>query len=286
VFFKFESRSDSSMNSNARATTIGASIVLYRTRVHELEKLIGDLLEQGAARVYLVDNSPLSFPTFEGWTAPDAVTVIRDGQNVGYGSGHNLAIRESVQRHDYHLVSNPDIHLGPNVLSGLKAVLDSRPDVGLVMPKVVGPDGEQHHLCKRAPSPVDFVPSVLTPTEWRKRRRAYYEMRDHSYDREFEVECLSGCFMFFRSRVLVETGGFDDRFFMYLEDFDLCRRSRRIARNLYYPGVRVVHEHRRGHRTSWRLRWAFARSALTYFGKWGWFETAASRQGKQAGPQA
>lgn len=262
-------------------TSIGVSIVLYRTPVRVIDKLVQDLLEQGATTVYLVDNSPLSFPTFEDWTPPDGVKVIRLGKNVGYGAGHNVAIRESVRVHDYHLISNPDIHLRPNLLQGLKAVLDSRLDVGLVMPEVVGPDGVRHYLCKRAPSPLDYIPAAILPRSWYQRRRSYYEMRDRSYDHEFEVECLSGCFMFFRSQILIETGGFDEGYFMYFEDFDLSRRSRMLARNLYYPAVRVVHEHQREHGRSWRLRWIFARSALRYFLRWGWLESAVSREGTQ-----
>src|SRR3954454_20757921 len=111
------------MTSESPQSSIGASIVLYRTRVQSIEGLIHNLLEQGAGRIYLVDNSPLSFPTFEGWSVPDNISVIRHGRNVGYGAGHNLAIRESIHRHAYHLVSNPDIHLGPKVLSTLRDVL-------------------------------------------------------------------------------------------------------------------------------------------------------------------
>jgi GT2 family glycosyltransferase len=264
---------------NLSQSTIGASIVLYKTAIGKIEPLISDLLSQGVARIYLVDNSPLSFDTFRDWAPPDRVSIVREGRNVGYGAGHNIAIRESVRNHDYHLVSNPDIHLGPDALSRLREVLDSRLDVGLVMPEIVGPDGVRHHLCKRAPSPVDFLPHSLVPENWRKRRRAYFEMQDHPYDQEFEVECLSGCFMFFRSSVLESIGGFDEKFFLYMEDFDLSRRSRKVSRNLYFPSARVTHEHQRGHRTSWKLRWAFARSLVTYFNKWGWFESARSRNG-------
>jgi GT2 family glycosyltransferase len=104
-------------------------------------------------------------------------------------------------------------------------------------------------------------------------------MRDHSYENEMDVECLSGCFMFFRSSVLQAVGGFDERFFMYLEDFDLSRRARRVARNVYYPHVKVIHEHRRAHRSSLRLLQAFGVSAFKFFNKWGWFERASSREG-------
>ena len=98
-------------------------------------------------------------------------------------------------------------------------------------------------------------------------------MRSFDYDSPMEVQCLSGCFMFFRSEVLHRVGGFDERFFMYFEDFDLSLRSSSIARNVYFPEAYVVHERQSAHRRSWRLKLIFAQSALLYFSKWGWFST-------------
>lgn len=257
--------------------SLGASIVLYRTPVVEIEPLIRELLEQGVTRIYLVDNSPLTFDTFGGWTPPDRVGVVRVGRNLGYGAGHNIAIRDSIRRHRYHLVCNPDIRLFPGVLSSLHAVMESRTEVGLVMPEVVGPDGVRHYLCKRAPSPLDYLPKWLVSESRRGKSRAYLEMRDHDYDSELDPQCLSGCFMFLRSNILERIDAFDERFFMYFEDFDLSRRVRQVARNLYCPLVRVVHEHRSEHRRSLRLLAAFGASAFKYFRKWGWWESAASR---------
>jgi GT2 family glycosyltransferase len=262
--------------------SIGVSIVLYRTPVAEIELLIKELLEQGASRIYLVDNSPFTFDTFADWIPPESVTIIRTGLNLGYGSGHNIAIYDSIRRHRYHLVSNPDVRLGVGVLPALYALLEAQTDVGLSMPEVVGTDGQRHYLCKRSPSPLDYLSPRLLPATTRANRRSYFEMRDHSYEREMEPECLSGCFMFLRSSTLNDLGGFDDRFFMYFEDFDLSRRVRRVARNLYYPAVQVIHEHRRGHRRSLRLLGIFGLSAFRFFMKWGWFESAASRAGATA----
>lgn len=260
--------------------SLGASIVLYKTPVHEVEPLIQQLLEQGAARLYLIDNSPFEFDTFGSWIPPERVTIVRTGRNLGYGAGHNIAIYDSIRRHRYHLVSNPDIALGDNVLETLYAVMESRRDVGLAMPEVVGPDGVRHHLCKRAPSPTDYLPSWLVSKAWRAKRREYLEMRDHDYDGELNPQCLSGCFMFLRSSVFHRIDAFDERFFMYFEDFDLSRRVRRVAGNLYYPFVRVIHEHRSGHRHSLRLLKIFGTSAFKYFQKWGWWESSSSREGR------
>lgn len=265
--------------SGAAPLSLGVSIVLYRTKIREIDTLVRQLLEQGAAMIYLVDNSPPSFETFGDWVPPERVQINRVGRNLGYGRGHNIPIRESARHFRYHLICNPDILLGPGVLDALYDVMERRSEVGLVMPRVRGPDGEQHYLCKRAPSPLDYLPSSLTPRGWRTRRRAHFEMRDYSYDEEMHPECLSGCFMFMRASVLERLGGFDDRFFMYFEDFDLSRRVRRIADTLYYPRVHVIHEHRRGHRRSLRLLRIFGTSAVHYFNKWGWWERSESRTG-------
>jgi GT2 family glycosyltransferase len=258
-------------DSAARPLSLGVSIVLYRTPVGEIEGLIEQVLAQGAARIYLVDNSPRSFDTFKGWRPPERVAVIRTGMNLGYGGGHNIAIEDSVLRHEFHLVCNPDITLGPDTLSALVRVLQARPGAGLCMPKVIGTDGQLHYLCKRSPVALDFIATFMSGTRWGARRRADYEMRHRDYASEMRVQCLSGCFMFFRSDVLRRLQGFDDRFFLYFEDFDLSRRASALAQNVYYPGVHVVHAHARAHRHSLRLRYIFMRSALRYFNKWGWF---------------
>jgi GT2 family glycosyltransferase len=261
--------------------SLGVSIVLFRTPIAKISALLDELLEQGAEHVYLVDNSPESFDTFGNWQPPARVSIVRTGLNLGYGAGHNIAIYDSIRRHRYHLVSNPDIRVRPNVLRSLYDVMERQADVGLCMPEVVGPDGQRHYLCKRSPSPLDYVP--LGSAASRAKRRAYLEMRDHSYDAEIEPMCLSGCFMFLRASILHKIGGFDARYFMYFEDFDLSRRIRKSARNLYYPHVQITHEHQRGHRRSLRLLVIFGQSAWRFFSKWGWFESAASREGRATG---
>jgi GT2 family glycosyltransferase len=262
--------------------SLGVSIVLYRTAVTAIEPLLRQLLEQGARLVYLVDNSPKDFDTFQGWTPPPRVVVIATRRNLGYGRANNIAIRDSVRRHRYHLVCNPDIELSPNTLAGLYNLMESRPDVGLCSPRIVGTDGTLHHLCKRLPSPLDLAIRRFAPATWFEAQRAHYEMRDQSYDRSMEAPFLSGCFMFFRSLVLDRLDGFDERYFLYIEDLDLSRRAAVLARNLYTPDIQIVHGAQRGAYKSLRLLRYFSVSVLKYFNKWGWFEQpwfAARRSG-------
>jgi GT2 family glycosyltransferase len=252
--------------------SLGVSIVLYRTPVAVIHHLIEQLIDQGARRIYLIDNSPPEFDAFAGWRAPERVTVIRTRRNLGYGRANNLAIGDSVRHHDYHLICNPDVELGPGTLRGLFELLESRPDIGLCGPRVVGIDGQLHYLCKRLPSVFDLAIRRFAPQSWFPKRRAYYEMRDFSYDAPMEPPFLSGCFMFFRSAVLSRLEGFDERYFLYLEDLDLSRRAAVAARNYYAPHVYIVHGHARGAHRSLRLLRYFGVSLIRYFNKWGWLE--------------
>jgi GT2 family glycosyltransferase len=254
--------------------SLGVSIVLYKMPVAEILPLVQDLLTQRARLVYLIDNSPPGFDAFAGWTPPDRVLTVSTRRNLGYGRAHNLAIRDSVRRHVYHLVSNPDITLGEHTLRALIEMMERRREVGLCMPRIVGVDGSLQYLCKLAPSPVDFFIRQVAPEYWFQRRRAKFEMRVEptSYEREMSPEYMTGCFMFFRSSTLAAIDGFDERYFMYLEDLDISRRAKRIAANLYYPHESIVHVHQKGSHRSLRLFLYIAASAFKYFSKWGWFE--------------
>jgi hypothetical protein len=252
--------------------SLGVSIVLYKTPMSAIAPLLAALQSAGAAKIFVVDNSPRGFDTSgEGYQSA-VVERHCTGRNLGYGKAHNIAIRRSVRTHEYHLVCNPDVVIPPDAISLLAEFMQDNPDVGLCMPKLIGTDGCIQYCCRRSPLILDYVSQLVFP-RWGRRRRYALEMRSCDYHRPMEVQCLSGCFMFFRSEVLKALGGFDERFFMYFEDFDLSLRSRRLARNVYFPEAYVVHERQSAHKRSWWLKFVFVQSALRYFSKWGWFST-------------
>ena len=87
--------------------------------------------------------------------------------------------------------------------------------------------------------------------------------------------------MFMRMSVLKSVGGFDERFFLYLEDTDLSRRIGNVAKTIYDPSVAVIHEHQKGSYKSSRLMWVHIQSAVRYFNKWGWFFDRDRRERNQ-----
>ncbi len=191
--------------------------------------------------------------------------------NLGYGRGHNWAISQG-DRTDYYLVFNPDVSFDSGTLEILKDFMDNDSTVGIVMPKVLNEDGSVQYLCKLVPTPVDLVLRRFFPLDrvLDKRNRSY-EMRYSGYDETMDVPVLSGCFMFIRSEALRRAGAFDNRYFMYLEDVDLCRRINKHFRSVYYPKAVICHEHLKGSYKNKKLLWYHVRSGVKYFNKWGWF---------------
>ncbi len=176
-------------------------------------------------------------------------TVIEGQGNVGYGRGHNLAIERTSSR--YHLILNPDIELGGDALQPRAHIHGS--SSGGRSPFATDPGRRwrpTQFLCRRYPTVFDLFARGFLPSRLRapfKNRLAHYEMRDVIDGKNivWDPPIVSGCFMLFRTDVLKKLGGFDPRYFLYFEDYDLSLRTHKIARVAYVPSVRVLHHRRR-----------------------------------------
>ena len=139
------------------------------------------------------------------------------------------------------------------------------------MPKVLYPNGELQYLCKLLPTPMDLFGRRFLPFKGIKQKRdARFELHASGYDKTMEVPSLSGCFMFMRVEVLRKVGMFDERFFMYAEDLDLCRRIGEVSKTMYYPGVTIYHAYGKGSYKNKKLLKYHICSVIKYFNKWGW----------------
>ncbi len=247
-----------------------ASIVSYHHRFEEIYRVIECVLSGPVDKLYLIDNSS-DDRLRELERLSERVRYIHS-INRGYGAGHNIAIYEAIEkRSDYHIVINPDIYFEIGVLENLMTYMDTHLDVGLVMPQILYPNGELQYLCKLLPCPTDLLLRRFSPCKkYVEKKNRKYELRFTDYTHEMEVPSLSGCFMFMRISVLKEIGGFDERYFMYAEDLDLCRRIGQISRTMYYPGVSVFHAYAKGSYKNRKLLKYHICSIFKYFNKWGW----------------
>ena len=184
------------------------------------------------------------------------VHVMDKQGNVGFGAGNNLAFREA--KGEYVMLVNPDLTLFPGEMEKLLAFADEHPDLGIIGPRLLNPDGSLQRTFHRFPelliplyrrTPIGRLP-------WGKRSIEHYFMQDADPERIQEVDGIFGAAMLIRKAALDAVGGFDERFFMYYEDTDICRRAwEKGWRVAYAPVATFVHYHQRESRVKyiWHL---------------------------------
>lgn len=255
---------------------INISIVVYHNEKSQVLKVVNSVLNTDLEiSLFIIDNS--TNDTLKDVRNLDPrIIYIFNNANLGFGKAHNIAMRKSIEENiPYHLVLNPDVYFEKGVLEELFEYMEKNPDVGLVMPKGLYPDGRIQYLCRLLPTPFDLLGRRFLNfgpfKKYVEKRNEIYELRFTGYDKIMEVPYLSGCFMFIRTRVLEKAGLFDERFFMYLEDIDLSRRIHKVAKTVYYPYVEIYHEYGKGSYKNKKLLAFHTESVIKYFNKWGWF---------------
>jgi len=266
------------------ADSLSVSIVSFAPDLARLRETLRTLSAALAharcdADVTLVDNGPGAKyrPSLEALFAEEMHSPVHkrflSGHgNVGYGKGHNLALRAS--RAQFHLVLNPDVALEREAISEAMAYMAANPDVAILSPLARDSDGELLYLCKRYPSVLDLLLRGFAPAALRERfrpRLERYEMRELPADRPKKgIAIVSGSFMFCRRALLAEIGGFCESFFLYFEDFDLSLRAGARGELAWVPAVRITHHGGNAARKGWRHVRLFVRSAITFFNRHGW----------------
>ena len=249
---------------------ITASIVIYKTSKPDLDRVVASAIPDGVDRLYMVDHSPVDYPAPE---LPDSDKIVYLRRpNLGYGTGHNHAIRLAMEEgSDFHAVLNPDIYWEGGVIGRLAAYMETHDDVGMMVPKVLYPNGDLQYVCKLIPTPYDLIANRFLPKRLVRKRIARFRLEASGYDRIMNVPYMHGCFFMLRIGALKDVGLFDERFFMYPEDIDLTRRIHEKWRTLYYPEVCIFHAHAAESRKSWKMLRIHAATMVKYFNKWGWF---------------
>lgn len=200
------------------------------------------------------------------------IKVIASPNNVGFGKGHNMAIRES--QSSYHIICNPDIIFHKDVLTPLYHFMELNLDIGISSPKILNVDLTLQPLNKLYPTFFDLFLRRFTSQKCQsffRKRMDHFSMLDKGYDSIIDVPSLTGAFMFCRTDLLKKVKGFDKRYFLYYEDFDLCRKIQNLGfRTVYYPFTDVVHMWERASYKKWKMTYIQIKSSLHYFNKWGW----------------
>ncbi len=273
-------------------STCDLSILIVHTFEKRLVRQTLRSLRRAAPKlvieVIVIDNNPAAgMVDILRREFPEVRYVAMD-KNRGFGSAMNAGIR--IAKGTYTLIFNPDIIVAPGTLEALFAYMETNPHVGIVGPRLNNPDGTLQYSCYRFYEPM--VPVYRrTPLGKTTRGAAAIDrflMKDFDHAVSAEVDWLMGSALFTRSAALAEVGHFDDRFFMYLEDSDLCRRFWEAGHKVVYnPEVSMVHYHRRASGDGTLLQQLFSRltrehikSAIKYFRKYSGKENPRHAHGK------
>ncbi|MCH8274442.1 MAG: glycosyltransferase family 2 protein [Armatimonadetes bacterium] len=223
---------------------LSITICSWNTRndLRECLASLGKVRDEANFEVIVLDNA-----SDDG--SPDMVQheypwvhLMRRDENLGFGAGHNRAMREAGGALVMPLNSDTIVHEG--AIRAIVKFMEEKPDVGVLGPKLLNPDGSLQYSCRRFPTPMAalFRNTPLGRLFPNNRFSRDYLMQDWLHDEPRDVDWVSAAAVCIRRAVYEKIGGFDERFFMYMEDVDLCFRVWKAGyRVTYFPGAVITH---------------------------------------------
>lgn len=255
---------------------LSVSIVAYNN-YEDIKEALASMEEHTtpelSKKVIIIDNggaisNPADVEEFKEYIGKMAdVEYIEADGNVGFGKGHNMVI--PVMDSEYHAIVNPDILFCEDAFSKIVEWLDDNHDIGMVIPFITDEDGKKQEVYRRELTVFDAFNRMFLKGAFRNRFNKHI-MKDMDFSKPFQVPFGQGSFLVVRSELFKKLGGFDDNFFMYCEDADLCRRVNQVSKLMYFPGARVIHKWEAGSHRNITLFKYHIQSMKYYFKKWEW----------------
>lgn len=240
------------------------SIVIHNQAVIA-QDLLNDLSNLGnklSAEILFTVNTDESLP-FTPHDFHHPVKIIRNERPKGFGANHNFAYKQSHGR--YFCVLNPDIRLVGNPFDVLVARLNET-NAGVVAPRIVNPKGKIENSARRFPTPFGILLKALAGSP---------ELDYPQTDEVYEPDWIGGMFMLFNRKYFEAVQGFDERYFLYYEDVDICARLKmKRLPVLLCPDVKAIHDGRGdSHHNLKYMQWHL-RSMLRFFASKGFLKLA------------
>ncbi|HQA64130.1 MAG TPA: glycosyltransferase family 2 protein [bacterium] len=230
------------------------------------------LVASGAVEVFVVDNASGDGSTEMVKNDFSEVNLIANQENLGFAKANNQALKRA--KGEYILILNPDTKLPSNSLAQALEFMTNRQTIGIMGCQLLNSDGSVQPSIRRLPTwwPI-FLLLIKAPKIFKNIKAVnHYLATDFDYSTEQEVEQVMGAFMLIKKEVFDKVGLFDEKFFIWFEEVDLCRRVRQAGYKIWYtPNLKIIH-YGGASFTQQKLikkQWLFFKSAWYYFRKKG-----------------
>lgn len=277
-------------NTQVEPFSLSIGLVNYDSSYAELEALIESLLKAvrklrsrkpgTQIELYLVENRKSNTElaaiirqyasAFQNISM--VVHLIKGHGNIGFGAAHNLIISQLKSK--YHLIINPDVLVDQESLLEGISYLQANNLVVMASPYAENKQGEKQFYCKRYPSVCILLIRAFFPDKVKQvfhKHLESYEMRELEETKATQgIALISGCFMLAKTEPLCKVKGFDNRFFLYFEDFDLCIRISKLGDISYLPSMKIKHSGGNSAKKGCKHIGMFCLSAIKYFNLHGW----------------
>ena len=246
-------------STNIAMLKISISIVIYKEDQDTLQRLINSINAiEFNKEVIIIDNSPQN-------NLKDFINSYKHikykyiGTNVGFGKAHNIAFNLLNTKSDIHLVLNPDIFFEKNQIESFLKWFHHTNNISLAIPKVLNLDGTIQQVVREIPMPISLIK--------RKIFNNYGELtiKDNLVS---NIPFAHGCFLAFKPDIFKKINGFDERFFMYMEDVDIWIRVKKYGKTVINTNYSIYHEHRKASSKKLKLLLLHAISAVKFFWKY------------------
>lgn len=257
------------------------SCIIVNWNLKYLPRLCIEAIQRSQANfqyeIVVVDNDSHdeSLEYLKDMAAKKEIRLVQSGANLGYGKGNNLGVEHA--HGEYVLILNPDVSLEIDTMQTMVDYMEKHQKVGLLGPQLYFFNGQIQDSCRRFMRPLDLVVkrTPLRHVPMLARRVKKYLMQDYDKKEAQEVDLITGACIMLRKKVFKEVGGFDPRYFLFMEDADLCRTLWSSGYSVvYFPQARALHYHKRLSGGSIfslitkRVFWIHVNSAIKYFWKW------------------
>jgi GT2 family glycosyltransferase len=251
-----------------------AAILVNYNAGQELERALRSISDEMSGQSWqgvVIDNASVDGSAATVNQFVPHVRLIHNQDNVGFARGVNQGFAATTA--PYVLIMNPDCRLMAGAIAALRGVLDAHSQCAITGPRILNPDGSVQGSARGDPNMLTGLFGRTTllrrvaPFLSIGRRNVVVEDAIRSGEQSVQVDWLSGACMLARREALDAVQGFDERFFLYWEDADLCRRLRAKGSHVrYVPGASAIHRVGQSSRTARAsaIR-AFHRSAYLYY---------------------